>query len=699
MLRLVNLLLPFKLLLAALSARSVFLLALLLGIGPQIALAESQPTVDEILIKSSLIPSSYTPQAGDTLTLAIYMEPQGEWHGYWQQPGDAGLPPQLNWQLPEGLEVGKPQYPRPETLLVNGLMNHVYSQPYALLTELKIPAGLEAGTVLAIGLQMQYLACRYDACVPERAHVETELIIGGGEPATAHSEQFRQWRQALPRPLLSPARFSIETESDASKSMTIRVPLPSNIQLDNPHLFSAMPNAIVDAAPQYYERNQDTLIITTQAGSANTDNFEATLVLNRNLGLNVTVGHDLGLTNKAVEANGSVVLIALASAIAGGLLLNLMPCVFPILSLKAMSLARSSISQNRARREAVAYTLGVVLVCMLLGGVLLILRAGGAQIGWAFQLQTPGMIFALFLLTCAIAFNFAGLFELGTPQIGSNLTDKNGSVGAFATGALAAFVATPCTGPFMAAALGAALILPPVAAMLVFAGLGLGIALPFLLLGFIPALQKRLPKPGAWMSVLRNTLAVPMFLTALALVWVLGQQVSYNSLIGALGCAMLLTLGLWLTGLRQKQGKNRPWLPSIVAGLVAVSLSVSLLSDVAEKPAKQSDKLAFNTAKLAELRTGTTPVFLYFTADWCVTCKVNEQVAINTDATAQAFADAEVQVMRGDWTTGDADITEFLQQHGRAGVPFYLWFSPGQAKPQVLPQVLGPNTLADLAQR
>jgi len=692
-----NWILILKGLLKTLLGKKTLLLGLLMCIGQQIAIAEGLPTREDILIKSSIIPSSYAPKAGEPLTIAIYMEPQGEWHGYWKQPGDAGISPQLSWKLPSGVEVNELQYPIPETLMIDGLMNHVYSQPYALLAELKIPAGLKAGTLLPIQLQMQYLACRYDACIPERASINTLLEVGQGEPASEHRAFFEQWRKALPKPLFSPAFFTIQDEGKDKKSMEIKVPLPANVKLDNPHLFSEMPNAIANAAPQQFERDEGTLIIKTQAGSVNADSFAATLVLNRNLGLNLSIERETRLAKTATDTSLAVVLIALASAIAGGLLLNLMPCVFPILSIKALSLVRSSMSPSHARREAVAYTLGVVLVCMLLGGVLLMLRAGGSQIGWAFQLQNPNMIFVLLLLACVIAFNFAGLFELGSIDINSDLTSKSGTTGAFATGALAAFVATPCTGPFMAAALGAALVLPSFAAMLIFAGLGLGIALPFLLLGFIPALQQRLPKPGAWMSTMRNILAIPMFLTVLALFWVLGQQVSYNSLIGTLGCAILLALGLWFTGLRQKQSKPKTWLPTFVAGLTALTLGLGLIGDTVKKTAEETAFSTFNTQKLAELRIEENPVFLYITADWCITCKVNEQVAINTNTTKQAFADANIQVMRGDWTNGDTDITAFLEQHGRSGVPFYLWYSSGKEDPQVLPQILTPNTLAELA--
>ena len=666
------------------SSIKALLVCLCLSVVSCVAAAQ-MPGNDEVLIASSLVAESQTPAPGTRTTLAIVMEPQGEWHGYWKQPGDVGLPPKLNWRLPDGVSVGAAEYPVPQTLLIDGLMNHVYEHPYALLVPLQLSADIPVGSQLPIQLDMQYLACRFDACVPERASLSAMLTVGDGASNAAVEQRFAQWRQALPRPLGSTASFSVD-----NGVLRLMVPLPATMVIKQPHLFAISKGVINNAAEQRFERQGDVLVIETEAGDRSADSFSATLALGEGLGL------DLQAVPATVQAASvstlSVTLVALAGAILGGLLLNLMPCVFPILSLKALSIARSSSHAGNARSEAVAYSLGVIVVCLLLGGILLVLRAGGAQVGWAFQLQDPRMIFVLLLLTCAIAFNLTGLFELSGLNAGSGLAERKGAGGAFWTGALAAFVATPCTGPFMAAALGAALVLPPAAALLVFSGLGFGIALPFLLLGFIPALQRCLPKPGPWMQTLRNLLAVPMFLTALALLWVLSQQITASTLVAVIGCAMLFALGLWATGLRQRVFKRGAWMPALLAGLFALALG---LNQTHQQPAVtvQSDQLAFDPAKLASLREAGKPVFLYFTADWCVTCKVNEQVAIDRDETREALTNAGVVSMRGDWTNGDAKITAFLERHGRSGVPLYLWYEPGRLEPKVLPQVLTPGVL------
>jgi thiol:disulfide interchange protein len=381
-------------------------------------------------------------------------------------------------------------------------------------------------------------------------------------------------------------------------------------------------------------------------------------------------------------------------ALAGGLLLNIMPCVFPILSLKAIALARASQSEAKARAEGFAYSAGVVIACVALGGLLLALRAAGEQVGWAFQLQEPGVVVALLVLAAAITANFAGLFEL--PSL--SVTRGGEPAGAFATGLLAAFVATPCTGPFMAAALGAALLLPTPQALLLFALLGLGLALPFLLLGFVPPLRRMLPKPGAWMERFRRLMAIPMGLTALALVWLTAQLGGRN--FG--GIALVLVVGvliaLFVVGRLQKAGKMAwPAFALIVAPFLAFAL-IALPSAYAAKGAEAKISIhspqAFSRESLARARASGKPVFVWFTADWCVTCKVNESTSIERDNVREAFEQAGVVTMVGDWTVRDPEITAFLTEQGAAGVPLYLWYAPGAATPERLPQVLTPDLLA-----
>jgi len=352
--------------------------------------------------------------------------------------------------------------------------------------------------------------------------------------------------------------------------------------------------------------------------------------------------------------------------------------------------------EAQARRDALAYTAGVVLACMAIGALLLVLRAGGEEIGWAFQLQEPGVVVALLVLAVAITANFAGVFELPTLSI----SGKGGGGSSFATGLLAAFVATPCTGPFMAAALGAALLLPPVQAMALFATLGLGLALPFLLLGYVPALRSRLPRPGPWMNTFRRVMAVPMGLTALALVWLLTRLGGREFALVALVVCAGVVLALLITGRLQRSGKMAWPAFGLIAAPFALFGAFALPAVHAQaEPGGGASILApvdYSEVALAEARASGQPVFLWFTADWCVTCKVNESVAIEREGTKDAFDAVGVVAMRGDWTLRNEEITRFLTEQGVAGVPLYMWY-PAGGEGEQLPQVLTPDMLADLA--
>ncbi|WP_413616566.1 thioredoxin family protein [Halomonas cupida] len=703
--------------------RCILLCCLTFTLFLQTGAAQEMPGASgEVLIKNSLIAETDRPAPGTSSTLAVFMEPQSGWHGYWKQPGSIGLAPQFDWQLPEGVNVGEAAYPVPQTLMTGDLMNHVYEHPYALLVPFEVDGSVPQGTSLPITVDIKYLACRADACVPEEASLAITLIAGNGEVPSERKARFDEWRQDLPRPLGSRASFTVIDDA----RLRLSIPLPASVELDDPHLFIATDRIIDPAAEQVFSREGDVLTVETlldksRQTSGPPAELEALLSLGNGTGLALHGRSENGPAQGGdtprnlpeadmvgEQGNTTLLLTALLGALLGGVLLNIMPCVFPILSLKVLSLARLSGGKREARREALAYTAGVVIVCLMLGAVILALRAAGTQIGWAFQLQDPRVIVMLALLTTAIGFNLAGLFELGSISKGARLADQGGVAGAFWTGVLAAFVATPCSGPFMATALGAALILPPLAALTVFAGLGLGIALPFLLLGFIPALSRCLPRPGPWMESFRHFMAIPMFLTALALAWVLGRQLSNDGLIASFCLIMLLSVGLWFTGIRQRAGKRLAWLP---AGLtVALALAGSVLVPhsfpghkvpAANGTANSAEArvLTFDEKRLAELQQQDQAIFVYFSADWCVTCQINEQRAIHTSRAQQAFEQAGVVTMKGDWTNGDPAITAFLQEHGRSGVPLYLWYAPGESEPEVLPQILEPDSLLALADK
>jgi thiol:disulfide interchange protein len=648
-------------------------------------------------IQPRLIAESATPAPGQTVALALEMTPDEGWHGYWQNPGDAGVPTKVTWRLPAGASVGAFRYPVPGTLLIAGLMNHVYEHEYALIAPLTVPKDAAPGTALRIEGDAEWLACTDTVCVPERGTIAVNLTVGDGRIDPATRIRFDAWRAKLPRPLGARAGFEV-----VQGRMRIAVPLPADAPVSQPYFFPVTENAVDYAAPQSVSRNGDALIVETAAKGTPT-RLAGVLKIGEDTGLSIeavpgpvpAAGKPVGAT-AATRWDAATVLAALAGAVLGGLLLNVMPCVFPILSLKALGLARAGVDEREARREGLAYASGVILVCLALGGALLALRAGGSTIGWAFQLQDPRVIGLLLLLVMAIALNLAGLFELRSIGAGDALAARGGVAGAFWTGALAAFVATPCTGPFMAAALGAALVLPAAAALAVFGGLGFGLALPFLAIGFVPALRRRLPRPGPWMETMRRVLSVPMFLTALGLAWILGRQSGVDGMVVGLAAALLLGLVLWWAGARQVRG--RPILPAIPAAAIAAGLMLTLAPVASRAEAGGPLKAQpFSESALKTAQDAGRPVFLYFTADWCLTCKVNEKAAIERAEVADAFARRNVAVLVGDWTNGDPAIGRFIEAQGRSGVPLYLYYRPGAAAPEVLPQVLTPAMLVRLA--
>ncbi len=633
---------------------------------------------------------------GQTVTLAIRMRPEQSWHGYWSNPGDAGLGMTLKWALPAGASAGTPAYPVPETLSIAGLMNHVYEHEYAVLVPFSVPANARSGMVLPVRVTAQWLACTDKICVPESGELAASVKVGS---PGLRDPRFDRWRAALPAPLGSAAQFAL-----GAKAIRLGIPLPARVRLEAPHLFAADDRVVDYAAPQRFSRKGDLLIIELARAKYNPIDprgFSAVLRLNRS-GDGVSIAASPGIvpsggTPLAAQSTLPLSLPALLiAALVGGLLLNIMPCVFPILSLKALSLARAGESEAHARAEGIAYTAGVMLACLLLGALLLALRAAGQEVGWAFQLQEPLVVAALLLLTVAITANLLGVFEFAVPGFAQDGSRK----GAFATGLLAAFVATPCTGPFMAAAMGAALLLPVAQAMALFAALGLGLALPFLALAFIPALRRILPKPGAWMERFRRWMALPMGLTALALVWLTSRLGGWSFALACAGLALVLLVVLRRTGRGQRLGlaMRQP----VLAGLAVIALiGVFLLPRTVSAPSAEAQGMLaakpFSEAALAAARASGKPVFVYFTADWCLTCKVNEGVAIERAATRDAFAKIGVIVLKGDWTRRDPAITRYLSAQGVAGVPLYMWYPAGGGAAQQLPQVLGPDTLVELA--
>lgn len=676
------------------SATVRALLALLALVLLAFAPARAQTTH----IAPRLVAESVAPQPGGATTVALAMTPEKGWHGYWSNGGDAGFGMQVEWNAPPGVTVGAFRYPVPEALTLFGLMNHVYERPYALLADVRVDKSVAPGTNLTLTGIANWLACTDKICVPEKAVISVAMKAGDGAIAADAQRQFDAWRARLPQPLDRAGAWERR-----GAMVRFGIPLPEGTTLDVPHLFLETQGVIDYPAPQSFSRNGDWIVVEARAKGDAAGPIQGLLKLSDGRGLSVhfepeavpLAGEPIAAASRSIDM--ALFWTALGGAIIGGLILNLMPCVFPILSLKALSLARSGGAAREAKIEALAYTAGAVVTALLLGAALLALRAAGEQVGWAFQLQHPVSVFLLMLLAIAITLNLAGVYELPSFGAGQRLASQNGAAGGFWTGALAAFVATPCSGPLLGAALGATLVLPAWAALPIFGGLGLGLALPFLAVGFIPSLRSRLPKPGPWMATFRKWMALPMGLTALGLYWLLRQQTT-PAMHGWMDVGILvIILAVMIRAWRRGEFARKTALIPYVA--LFYLLGTNAVDQFAKpgRVAAAENHSTFSPAALAEARKTGKPVFVYFTADWCLSCKANEAGAINREAVQGAFDKAGVVTLVGDWTNGDPAITRALAEHGRNSVPLYLWYAPGKAEPEILPQILTPGLLTDRA--
>ncbi|WP_213995182.1 protein-disulfide reductase DsbD domain-containing protein [Arsukibacterium sp.] len=655
-------------------------------------------------IKAELVSEYHTVTAGQQFALLLHFEPDPGWHTYWQNPGDSGLPTSISWQLPGGVQAGDMQWPTPEAFVIPPLVNYGFAGQTLLLTDITVPADYAADS-LTISADVDWLVCE-EICIPADASFELTLNVAG-QPELAASQQplFVKARQALPLDTGIVAEYAI---SGGAFSAVLDHALPQR-----PRAFFVAGTELVDhAAPQQIVE-QDGKVLLQQAANTYFSSApgltEVVLVDADGQGYRVNMQlrqpqEDAPDTTEILVTGGTLSAtsfwLILLMAAGGGLILNLMPCVFPVLSLKALSIAANSQQRQQQRRDALFYTAGVVLSFLALAGLLIALRAAGNAIGWGFQLQSPLLVGLLAYLLLALALSLSGLvqFGLGLMNAGGELTAKSGGKGSFFTGVLAVIVASPCTAPFMGTALGYAVTQSPQVALLVFAALGLGMALPFLLLAFVPALARLLPKPGAWMETLKQWLAWPLYLSAVWLVWVFGRQAGIDAMALLLVGMVALAAALWLWG-RVQLGAG--WFNRLAA-LALMVLALLLAWQVTAIAAPNNTDASPDTNAqhwqpwapdtLSELRQQGKPVLVNMTADWCITCLVNERVAINTERSKAALNEYNVSYLKGDWTRRDSDITAYLQQYQRDGVPLYVLYWPGQP-PQVLPQILTPDTL------
>ena len=726
----------------------VALIAAFIGSSPVAA----QPVKTEH-VTAELVAERSAVQPGEPLRIGLRLQHIPHWHTYWRNPGDSGLPTTLSWTLPVGSHAGEIDWPAPKRLPIGPLVNYGYEGELLLPLVYTPPADARPGSTLSLQAKATWLVCR-DVCIPESATLALQLpVVGGAASAdavtpgsTEHTALFERTAGEQATPLVGWAvdaqqagRELLVTYSKARDPTTPRPALqwfPYAAQLIEPakhEVFRtdsgyAVKLRLLDgvAAPPSLSGIVVAQGVTAPGAPTVWGNAQRSAEFDtpvRSVAALVWPTGAKALVDTDASAATPETLggranlgwaTALLLAFVGGMVLNLMPCVFPVLSIKLLSLVKHSGDGPPAaaalRTHALAYSAGVVMSFLALAALLLALRAAGSAIGWGFQLQEPGVVFVLALLFFALGLNLMGAFEFGglLPQGLAAWRDRRPAVDALASGVLAVVAASPCTAPFMGAALGYAITQSPAVGLSVFGALGLGMALPYALLVLMPGWRSRLPRPGAWMLRLKQALAFPMFLTVVWLVWVLGQQTGIDGAAKALIALVVMAFAIWVAGGRSSSGATgdgRPLARRAIGGLMlaaalawswpGAALSGSAAAAPTAVPGSPDAAWApYDETVIAERLAAGQPVFVDFTAAWCVSCQVNKRLVLHTDATMQAFARANVALMRADWTQRDARITAALARLGRNGVPVYVLLRPGR-EPLLLPEILTAKLVRD----
>ena len=661
---------------------------------------------------------------GKTVWVGLQLTHQPEWHTYWKNSGDSGLPTSLQWTLPPGVMAGDITWPLPKKIPIGNLANFGFEGTVLLPVPITItpdfkPAGLNAD--LEIKLKASWLVCRRE-CIPEEGDFVLHLPMRGS--TALNGAAFDASFKAQPKPLGAGSRVEV-----AGNTLKVSVAgLPSALQGKTLEFFPETPEVIENAAkwtqswqgnmwtasvPVSPERSSSpTLMPLVLAGDINGSRqgfsapatvtgtwVKATPILTAPAPTtsaspleSVAASNLQAPTTAPVNAGEPLGLwAALLGALLGGLILNLMPCVFPVLALKVMSFTRHAGDRRGHRISGLAYSAGVVLSFVALGALMLGLRSAGESLGWGFQLQSPLVVTALAFLFTVMGLNLAGLFEFGQvlPNKVATLQPKNMAINAFLSGVLAVAIASPCTAPFMGASLGLALGLPALQALLIFAAIGVGMALPYLAASLIPAVARLLPRPGAWMDTFRRAMAFPMFATVVWLVWVLGQQTGIDGAAALLALLVAASLVIWSLTLHGSTRRVVATLSIAVSALLAGALGPNILKPL-ENPSTSSSTERWQPwapDRVEQILTTGTPVFVDFTAAWCVTCQYNKKTTL-VNAEVLGDMDAKkVTLLRADWTRRDPAITEALSQLGRNGVPVYVLYKPGHP-PVVLSEIL-----------
>lgn len=669
--------------------RLLFLSLFFIGLSVQ-----AQPWKKPEPVQAELVSRFHDAVPGTEFEIGLLLRHDSKWHTYWKSTGDTGLPTRIQWSLPQGWHASEILWPTPAVFKIGDLVNYGYGDEVLLPVRISVPASAKVGSVQDIKAEVSWLMCA-DQCVPGKASLTLAVQVAdkdGG--ATKASTLFEASHTAMPSPL-----------SDASgvfdpKTHAVRVTFKSTEPFHHFYVFAEGDDSVVYGAPQSVSRSADKISVTLQgtdelkAGSQFSGVFAAdggprkggwagsfSVPLESGTVAAPTVSDD------TLQA-GLSSWLAVAMAFIGGLILNVMPCVFPVLSLKILSLV-----QDRQRinlpLHGVVFTLGVLLTMLVLAGVLIAVKSAGISVGWGFQLQSPIFVASLAVIFAAISVNLLGWFEFSGVRV-SGGSYSNSLLNCFATGVLAVVAASPCTAPFMGAALGYALTASIRESIFVFLALGLGMSLPWLVLSLFPVLTAWMPKPGAWMNVFRKLMAIPMLLTMIWLLWVLSQQVSFTALVLYIAAVISLCVCLFLYGKLQFSLLTAK-LPIVLSAACAVLLFAAASSSLFRQPdAAVQAADAWSPQAVENALEAGKPVFVDFTASWCVTCQANKIAVLDREDIREAFKQHGVVFLVADWTNQNPDITQALESFGRSGVPLYILYSP-DGKTTVLPELLTKN--------
>ena len=670
----------------------ILIISLLMWLTCSFAQARQSLPLDTGNTEIMLISDVDTAAPGASFTVALRMKFDGNWYTYWRNAGDSGEPVHIVWDLPDGVTAGPISWPAPKTKTVGPIVSYAMDIDVWLPVEISLNENIDPNAPITLRAHAYYLVCD-DICIPEDGALTLPMAVGPKVENPTHSVLIKSAQSKIPK--LGKAQGSAHLEN--GQVVFNITSLPNGFE--SAALFPNENPVIIHSNPIDLANGQNGNRYSAVAGygwdDGVSESFEATLVAEDGRAIVVPIATDRTIDIGPVKSGGQTANIgfwgALIGAFIGGLLLNLMPCVFPIISLKALSLSKTAHSERTEVRSAAwAYTAGVLVSFVLFAGLITGLKAGGASIGWGFQLQSPWLVGLLSLLLFTIGLNLLGVFELSgrIQNIGINSANKSGAVPSFLTGVLAVIVATPCTAPFMASAVGLALASSAAVTLAIFLALGAGFALPFLLVAYVPGLLTRLPKPGAWMEYFKQFLAFPMFAAAIWLAWVLSLQAGAAGTLKLLSAGLIISFGIWIIN----RGSNT-W--KIIGG---ITILIAFLLPFSLTPSNQTTNLSAKTwsaQAVAAARAEGRPVFVDFTAAWCVTCKVNEGLVLKKTKTAKLFERTDTEFLIADWTNKDDVIAAELKRYGRAGVPLYLAYKPGAAEAEVLPQVLTYEILKD----